>query len=126
MSEYQFEPYQKVLVRDGEHYEWKVQFFSHQGNGINCPYVCVGGRYEYCLPYEGNEHLLGTTNDPEPKWTPKKGEIVKVKDNEDDNWLYRCFIEMTSDEEYECYCDGSSIETVSWKYCEPLTDEEKG
>ena len=26
-------------------------------------YVVGGGKWEHCIPYEGNEHLLGTTND---------------------------------------------------------------
>lgn len=28
-------------------------------------YVCVNGRWEFCIPYEGNESLLGTTKDVE-------------------------------------------------------------
>lgn len=30
----------------------------------DCPYMVVGGiRWKYCIPFEGNEHLLGTTDD---------------------------------------------------------------
>ena len=28
------------------------------------PYVCLNGRYRYCIPYEGNEHLLNTPKSP--------------------------------------------------------------
>ena len=28
-------------------------------------YICVGSIYEQCIPYEGNEHLLGTTDNLE-------------------------------------------------------------
>lgn len=28
-------------------------------------YYCVGTIWHQCIPYEGNEHLLGTTNKPE-------------------------------------------------------------
>ena len=28
------------------------------------PYVCLNGRYCYCIPYEGNEYLLNTPNTP--------------------------------------------------------------
>lgn len=29
--------------------------------------LCVGNIYKYCIPYKGNEHLLGTSKDPEEK-----------------------------------------------------------
>lgn len=28
-------------------------------------YICVGSLSVYCIPYEGNEHLLDTTDNPE-------------------------------------------------------------
>lgn len=28
------------------------------------PFICMGyNKYKQCIPYEGNEHLLDTTND---------------------------------------------------------------
>lgn len=59
----QFEPFEKVLVRDGDQYEWQCNFFS--GMDKENFYLCVSARWEQCIPYEGNEHLLGTTNKPE-------------------------------------------------------------
>jgi hypothetical protein len=100
-----------------------VQFFSHQGNGINCPYVCVGGRYEYCIPYEGNEHLLGTTNDPEPKFEPKKGQLVAVSDEPDCGWEVHKYVEYHSNR-YWCVVPDEDVDDeekyISWLYCEPL------
>ena len=60
-----FEPFQKVLVRCNEDSVWRCEFFSHY-NTFNkqCPYVCLSSIYKYCIPYEGNQHLLGTTNNP--------------------------------------------------------------
>lgn len=60
-----FEPFQKVLVRCNEDSVWRCEFFSHY-NTFNkqCPYVCLSSVYKYCIPYEGNQHLLGTTNNP--------------------------------------------------------------
>ena len=60
-----FEPFQKVLVRFNEDSVWRCEFFSHY-NTFNkqCPYVCLSSVYKYCIPYEGNQHLLGTTNNP--------------------------------------------------------------
>lgn len=54
----------KVLVRDTVKETWKPDFFGCLYDSNDCPYMVVGGiRWKYCIPYEGNEHLLGTTND---------------------------------------------------------------
>ena len=51
----------KVLVRNGDEYLWKpaVYGFSHNEGH----HVVGGGCWIQCIPYEGNEHLLGTSND---------------------------------------------------------------
>lgn len=58
-----FKPYAKVVVRYDDWQYWVCGLFSHispEGE-----YVCVNGiYYKQCLPYEGNEHLVGTTNNP--------------------------------------------------------------
>ena len=61
-----FEPFQKVLVRYNEDSVWRCELFSHY-NTFNkqLPYVCLSSVYKYCIPYGGNQHLLGTTNNPE-------------------------------------------------------------
>lgn len=57
----------KVLVRDKNTEEWRGHFFSHCANNSDRPYVCIGtegiNEYKQCIPYNGNEHLLGTTNE---------------------------------------------------------------
>ena len=59
----EFKPFDKVLVRDCNH-KWKAGFFSHYSEGLICPFICVGGCYEYCIPYnEETAHLLGTTDE---------------------------------------------------------------
>ena len=59
-------PFDKVLVRCNEDSVWRCELFSHY-NTFNkqLPYVCLSSVYKYCIPYEGNQHLLGTTNNPE-------------------------------------------------------------
>ena len=52
-------PFDKVLVRDSKASKWRANLFSHKN--IDEPYYCVYSRWNYCIPYEGNEHLLGTT-----------------------------------------------------------------
>lgn len=65
-QEYEFKPFDKVLVKDhDEDSEWRCGLFSHKNeDGL---YICVGSIYEQCIPYEGNEHLLGTTDKMEEK-----------------------------------------------------------
>ncbi len=59
LKECQFKPFEKVLVRDS--YEWRASFFSNIREGYS-KYVTTGLVWKFCIPYEGNEHLLGTTN----------------------------------------------------------------
>ena len=54
----------KVLVRDGQT-KWlpAIWGFYNEDNS-SYPYGVVGGgSFNYCIPYNGNEHLRGTTND---------------------------------------------------------------
>ena len=54
----------KVLVRDTVKEIWKPDFFGCLYDSNDCPYMVVGGiRWKCCIPFEGNEHLLGTAND---------------------------------------------------------------
>ena len=54
-------PFDKVLVRVFEHHIWRVDFYSHNGEGWEFPYICVGNIYKYCIPYnDDTKHLVGT------------------------------------------------------------------
>lgn len=59
----QFKPFDKVLVRINDKCDWVCNIFSHMDSDNE--YVCLYMRWPLCIPYEGNEHLLGTTNKPE-------------------------------------------------------------
>jgi hypothetical protein len=57
-------PFDKVLVRDSNssHF-WEPKFFFRYEAGSDYPYRMLNYQYfNMCIPYEGNEHLLGTTN----------------------------------------------------------------
>ncbi len=56
--EYNFKPFDRVLVRDDDS-PWRIELFERMEEGIY-KYQCMGSSYAYCIPYEGNEHLLGT------------------------------------------------------------------
>lgn len=59
----ELKPFDKVLVRDSKSDYWLANFFSHidKDGWHNCVWAC----WHYCIPYEGNESLLGTTKDVE-------------------------------------------------------------
>lgn len=59
----QFKPFDRVLVRDYDSIKWKCDLFSYKD--IESRYVCVGSSWRQCIHYEGNEHLVGTTDKPE-------------------------------------------------------------
>ena len=63
-KELQFKPFEKVLVRDSYNDMWRASFFSHitEDDGR---YVTTCCTWKFCIPYIGNEHLLGTTKDVE-------------------------------------------------------------
>lgn len=53
-----FNPLQKVLVRNEENEPWRIDLFQYYREGYEYSYFCIGKLYKYCIPYEGNEHLL--------------------------------------------------------------------
>lgn len=57
-----FKPYDKVLVRDVKTKNWICDVYSHYRFGSAHPYICIGGSWSECIPYEGNEHLVGKVN----------------------------------------------------------------
>lgn len=58
-----FKPYDRVLVRDNDNGTWNIELFAfYSQKGYN--YHCMCANYMQCIPFDGNEHLLGTTNSP--------------------------------------------------------------
>lgn len=54
----ELKPFDKVLVRDSKSDNWRANLFGYiDKNGYYC---CVYANWVYCIPYAGNEHLLGT------------------------------------------------------------------
>lgn len=59
----ELKPFDKVLVRDNKDQKWKASFFGYKDeNHFMCENGCA---WFHCIPYEGNEQLLGTTKDVE-------------------------------------------------------------
>lgn len=124
MSEQNFEKGQLVLIRhnDGNSI-WNI----HQYFGKNNGRICILGGYLFeenneIIPYEGNEHFLGTTDSPKPKWEPKSGELVAMSDDKE-VWFAQVFIGKERDRkegEYESSDTHDSSQPAYWQYCEPL------
>lgn len=54
----------KVLVRNCDSAYWKPAIFGFIERDKNDPFYVVGGNFfNKCIPYEGNEHLLGIRKD---------------------------------------------------------------
>lgn len=58
-----FKPFDKVLVRGDVGQRWTIDFFGFMDNKKGHLFVCVGHYVAQCIPYEGNEHLLGTSDE---------------------------------------------------------------
>ena len=59
----ELKPFDKVLVRDSKLDKWRANLFGYiSKDGYYC---CVYANWVYCIPYKGNEHMLGTTKDVE-------------------------------------------------------------
>lgn len=64
-KEYQFKPFEKVLTRDSKDSLWHIDLYEGMLKDGEYNYSCMAADWVYCIPYEGNEHLLGTTKDVE-------------------------------------------------------------
>lgn len=67
---YDFKPFDKVLVRDEDDKEWHISLFAREivddYNGLSYKYECSNGTlWDCCIPFEGNECLLETAENPE-------------------------------------------------------------
>lgn len=63
-----FQPFQKVLVRDHNesHFGvWHCDLFSHISKEGEC--FTASGMWDECIPFEGNEYLVGTKDDPKER-----------------------------------------------------------
>lgn len=59
----ELKPFDKVLVRDSKSDKWRANLLGYIDKDEY--YHCVYANWVYCIPYIGNESLLGTTKDVE-------------------------------------------------------------
>ena len=92
-----------VLIRDDSNEDWRYTYFSHKVNTSDWPYVSSYTGSIQCIPYKGNEHLVGTNNnyksykEKQNQWIEensiKIGDKVKIieKSFEGDNGWDMCW-----------------------------------
>ena len=58
------QPFDRVLVRDYNDEVWECSLFSRYDRKKVYPYICVGGIWKQCIPFnKETKHLVGTTDD---------------------------------------------------------------
>lgn len=56
-----FKPFDKVLVKDFPSDSWQADIYLGYLKNRSTPYRCASNNYKMCIPYEGNEYLVGKT-----------------------------------------------------------------
>lgn len=79
-NQFEFKPFDKVLVRDYNNEPWRATHYSHLDNDLN--HYCGSSYWGQCIPYnEETAHLLGTTQPYEPA-KPKEYHVSWGPDSE--------------------------------------------
>lgn len=116
-----FKKYDRVLMRTKVG-PWKAMLFKEEKEKKFI--TTCGFMYDECVPFEGNEYLIGTKEDI---WEPKNGDVVFVRDTEYEDWSIRVFYDGSiknselryyTYEEYDDDC--GQYDTIGWLYCKPF------
>ena len=123
-----FKPYQQVLVRNHKEDVWVCAFFSHynENSEIYGKYICAGGEgWNCCIPYEGNERLVGTSESPEEKEKFEFGDKVMVSDFKDIPHRKGIFVEYNDKNSKYVVLTKSSRTIDEWRHCKKGWDEDE-
>ena len=77
-----FKPFDKVLVKRDHEDEWTCDFYSHYDKEHKWHVIIKNYSISDAaiLPYEGNEYLVGTTDDPDEEVKLEAGEWLMASD----------------------------------------------
>ncbi len=87
MTKFEFQSFDKVLVRDSDEENWGTEFYSHYDNTETFYRHRVTGNYGWgqCIPYnETTKHLCGTSDpyiDPAEDPAFEFGDVVETIDS---------------------------------------------
>lgn len=84
----QFKPFDKVLVRVSAKDRWGCSFYCYYDEDNEYHHVTFHYylKDENILPFEGNEYLVGTNDEPEEEIELKEGEWVVLFDKDEMNF----------------------------------------
>lgn len=125
MTDHKFEPFEKVLVRDGDNREWNASFFSHIEDDSDYKFMCCGMFWKQCIPYTPDTaHLLGTSQPYEPKPPQEYEWGQKVEVYSCGDWDRAIFFAKVSEDNARCMLYGGTV-TVDVKIDDirPLPDD---
>lgn len=78
-----FDPFERILLKNKKEGFWFCDIFCHEKGEY---FFSIGSRPYlkddfYILPFEGNAHLVGTSDMPEEEVELKEGDIIVTFDN---------------------------------------------
>ena len=99
----QYKPFDRILVREGG--EWTPDIYSYYNENKNKHWCLSFGWLEedQILPYEGNEHLVGTTDEPEEEIKLEEEEWLMVSSSDDFlpcDWQLYKFVGLDESDDY--------------------------
>ena len=125
MEKHEFKPYDPVLTRDYDDQIWTASLFSHYSGNKKYPYFCTNHfKYTQCIPFEGNESLLGTCRSLNDLDTFTFGQKVRVWYRDPSKTFNAIYIRKKKDNN-ECYrhivvCENDQTDPsfTEWLHCE--------
>lgn len=118
-----FEPFERVIWRSKDYTNnvLKCAFYSHyrEHDGMHelADSMAISDVHHYILPFEGNKHLVGTTDMPDEEVELKEGELIfafdVIENFEDFMIVLRKFAGISGDTIL-------SANKFNWKYCIPF------
>lgn len=125
----EFKPFDRIIAREGDG-NWICDLYSHYNSKTNS-HVTIGfcDLEDNCiLPYEGNEHLVGTTNVPGEEVKLEEDEWIMVCDTmERPCWNLRVFSGSILSSTFKAYRYKKHMRlpsecTLNWRYCVRFSD----
>lgn len=121
--EFFFNTFERVLVRskDVKFAIWNPNIYLYTSEGMHRLLRGPDTHKAHCeiIPYEGNEHLVGTIGIPIKPWEPKEGELVAVASDKR-FWYPKFFLRKESDGSFSVKSCPEHSNSDRYLYCEPL------
>lgn len=115
-----FSAFDPILIRMNRMDEWTVDFYDRPHHECDEHWTITGSIIidKNILPYnEETKHLHGTIGEF-VKWEPKKGEPILVRNNDNEDWLIRIFVEKRG-KYFTCVIGPETECTVVWPQAKP-------